>query len=77
MQILEAVGKVQIGQNREKEAVATYNEILAIHERQEDKAGILETLDMLAGLLVRSDSAVSALQHVQRGLHLGGRTGGR
>ena len=25
---------------------------------------------MLAGLLVRSDSAVSALQHVQRGLHL-------
>ena len=70
LQILEAVGKVQIGQNREKEAVATYNEVLAIHEKQENTAGILETLDMLAGLLVRSDSAVSALQHVQRGLHL-------
>ena len=70
LQILDAVGKVQIGQNREQDAVATYNEILAIHEGQNDKAGILETLDMLAGLLVRSDSAVSALQHVQRGLHL-------
>ena len=70
LQILEAVGKVQIDQKRDKEAVATYNEILAIHEKQEDKAGILETLDMLAGLLVRSDSAVSALAHVQRGLHL-------
>ncbi len=70
LQILEAVGKVQIEQNREAEAVATYNEILAIHEKDEDKAGILQSLDMLAGLLVRSDSAVSALAHVQRGLHL-------
>lgn len=70
LQILDAVGKVQIGQDREKDAVATYNEVLAIHQGQGDKAGVLETLDMLAGLLVRSDSAVSALQHVQRGLHL-------
>ena len=70
LQILDAVGKVQIGQNRQKDAVATFNEVLAIHDGQGDKAGALETLDMLAGLLVRSDSAVSALQHVQRGLHL-------
>ncbi len=70
LQILDAVGKVQIGQNREKDAVATYSEVLAIHEAQADKAGILGTLDMLAGLLIRSDSAVSALQHVQRGVHL-------
>lgn len=70
LQILQAVGKVQIDQQREKEAVATYKEILAIHENQEDNKGILETLDMLAGLLVRSDSAVSALEQVQRGLHL-------
>ena len=70
LQILEAVGKVQIGQRREKDAVATYNEVLAIHEKDDNKAGILEALDMLAGLLVRSDSAVSALQYVQRGLHL-------
>ena len=70
LQILQAVGKVQIDQKRDKEAVATYNEVLAIHEKEDDKSGILETLDMLAGLLVRSDSAVSALAHVQRGLHL-------
>ncbi len=70
LQILDAVGKVQIDQNRQKDAVATYSEVLAIHDGQENKAGVLETLDMLAGLLVRSDSAVSALQHVQRGLHL-------
>ncbi len=70
LQILEAVGKVQIDQKREEEAVATYNEILAIHEQAEDSRGALESLDMIAGLLVRSDSAVSALAHVQRGLSL-------
>ena len=70
LQILEAVGKVQIEQHRETEAVATYSEILAIHEARDNGKGIVETLDMLAGLLVRSDSAVSALAHVQRGLQL-------
>ena len=70
LQILEAVGKVQIDQKREKDAVATFNEILTIHEKAEDSRGILESLDMIAGLLVRSDSAVSALAHVQRGLSL-------
>ena len=70
LQILEAIGKVQIEQKREQEAVATFNEVLEIHEAEEDKAGILETLDMLAGLLVRTDAAVTALNHIQRGLHL-------
>ena len=70
LQILEAVGKVQIEQRREKEAVATYREVLALHEKNEDQAGSLEALDMLAGLLVRSDSAISALEYVQRGLLL-------
>ena len=70
LQILEAIGKVQIEQKRENEAVATFNEVLEIHEAEEDKAGILGTLDMLAGLLVRTDAAVTALNHIQRGLHL-------
>ncbi len=70
LQILEAVGKAQIAQNREAEAVVTFNEVLAIHEKQADQAGVLAALDMLAGLLARSDSAVSALDHVKRGLQL-------
>lgn len=70
LQILEAIGKVQIEQKRENEAVATFNEVLEIHEADEDKAGTLGALDMLAGLLVRTDAAVTALNHIQRGLHL-------
>ncbi|MCY4017982.1 MAG: tetratricopeptide repeat protein [Chloroflexi bacterium] len=77
LQILEAIGKVQIEQKRENEAVATFNEVLAIHETEEDKAGILGTLDMLAGLLVRTDAAVTALNHIQRGLHLAEELGDR
>ncbi|MCY4071730.1 MAG: tetratricopeptide repeat protein [Chloroflexi bacterium] len=70
LQILDGIGKVQIEQKRENDAVATFNEVLEIHEAEEDKAGILGTLDMLAGLLVRTDAAVTALNHIQRGLHL-------
>ena len=70
LQILEAVGKVQIDQKREQEAVATFNEILAIHETQDNSRGVMDALDMIAGLLVRSDSAVTALEQVQRGLQL-------
>ena len=70
LQILDAVGKAQIQQRRENDAVATYREILALHENRDDKAGMLETLDMLAGLLLRSGSAISALEQAQRGLDL-------
>lgn len=70
LQILEAIGKVQIDQKRENDALTTFNEVLEIHEAEDDKAGILGTLDMLAGLLVRTDAAVTALNHIQRGLHL-------
>ncbi len=70
LEILEAIGKIQIDRDREDEAVATFNEVLQIHEDTDDKAGILSSLDMLAGLLVRTGAAVTALNHIQRGLHL-------
>ena len=70
LEILEAIGKIQIERDREDEAVATFSEILQIHEDNDDKAGILTCLDMLAGLLVRTGAAVTALNHIQRGLHL-------
>lgn len=70
LEILEAIGKIQIDRDREDEAVATFNEVLQIHEDNDDKAGILSSLDMLAGLLVRTGAAVTALNHIQRGLHL-------
>lgn len=70
LHILQAIGKVQISQGYENEAVATYSEILNIYEADEDRQGILDTLDMLAGLLIRAEATLTALTHIQRGLHL-------
>ena len=56
LQILKAIARMQISQGREKDAVATYGDVLEIYENSEDKDGVLETLDMIAGLLVSSKS---------------------
>ncbi len=77
LQILEAIGKVQIEQKQENAAIATFNEALAIHEAKKDEAGILAALDMLAGLMVRAGAAVTALEQIQRGLHLAQELGDR
>ena len=70
LDILKAIGKAQISQGYESEAVAAYSEMLEIYEADEDRQGILETLDMLAGLLIRAKATLTALTHIQRGLHL-------
>ena len=70
LEILKAIGKAQISQGYESEAVAAYSEILTIYEANEDRQGILETLDMLAGLLIRTEATLTAFTHIQRGLHL-------
>lgn len=70
LQILKAIGKVQISQDREQEAIATYNDALQIYEENDDKEGMLETVDMLSGLLIRTDNAQAAVVHVNRGLAL-------
>lgn len=70
LEILQAMGRLQIQRGSEDEAVATYGEILEIYEDGEDRPGMLETLDMLAGLLIRSEAVVTAFGHIQRGLQL-------
>ncbi len=70
LQILRTIGKVQISQGCESEAVATYSAVLEIYEADEDKEGVLETLDMLAGLLIRTEATLTAFTHIQRGLQL-------
>lgn len=70
LEILKALAGLQISQGDESEAVATYSEILNIYEADEDRQGILDTLDMLAGLLIRTEAILTAFTHIQRGLHL-------
>ena len=70
IQILKAISKVQIGQSKETEAIATYNEILEAYEEQSDDEGILDAVNMLAALLTKTGNSQAAVMHATRGVQL-------
>jgi tetratricopeptide (TPR) repeat protein len=69
IQILKAIGKVQVGQGNETEAITTYNEILDAYEGEDDE-GTLDALDMLAALLVKTNNSQAAIMHATHGVQL-------
>lgn len=68
--VLKAIGKTQIEQGMENEAIANYSELLSLYESLDDSNGILETLDMLSALMVKTQNASAALLHASRGVNL-------
>jgi tetratricopeptide (TPR) repeat protein/ABC-type dipeptide/oligopeptide/nickel transport system ATPase subunit len=70
IQILKAIGKVLVGQDKPTEAIATYNEILTIQETMNEPDGMLETLDMLSSLLVRTGNSQAAVMRATNALPL-------
>ncbi|MGB7341684.1 MAG: tetratricopeptide repeat protein [Phototrophicaceae bacterium] len=70
LQIHKAIGKVQVGQDKETEAITTYNEILEIYEQDDDTEGVLDTLNMLGSLLIKTGNSQAAVMHATRGIQL-------
>jgi|GEM_PF-335490 len=70
MQILRALGRVQVAQRRYQEAIPTYNDLLQLTESADDPAATLETLNMLSSLLARTENASAAVIHTRRGITL-------
>lgn len=70
IQILKAIGKVQVSQNMENEAISSYNEALDLYEETDDDSGLLEVLDKLSALLAKNDSPQAAVLHASRGVTL-------
>jgi tetratricopeptide (TPR) repeat protein len=68
IEILEAIGKAQIDQEMENEAISTYDEVLTLYEDEDDSAGILDTLDMLSSLMVKTENSQAAILHATRGI---------
>jgi tetratricopeptide (TPR) repeat protein len=64
------IGKEQVAQSMDNEAIATYNEALNGYESLNDKLGALETLDQLAALTVKTDNAQAAVLHAGRGVKI-------
>lgn len=72
IELLQALGRAQIDQNQETEAISTYNEIVALYEDNGDDSDLLDTLDTLAALMVKTDNAAPAIMHANRGIQLAG-----
>ncbi|MCS6837171.1 MAG: tetratricopeptide repeat protein [Anaerolineae bacterium] len=70
LQILKAIGKVQIRQGREAEAIPTYNEALNLAETHNDEDAVLDILDILAALLSKTGNVQAAIMHATRGAQL-------
>lgn len=69
IELLKALGKAQIDQHQENEAITTYSEIVALYENDDDE-NLLDALDTLAALMVKTDNAQPAILHANRGIQL-------
>jgi tetratricopeptide (TPR) repeat protein len=70
IKVLKTIGSVQIEQDAEIEALATYSELLNTYETLDDDEGKLDAIDMLSSLLVKTDNPQAAVMHATRGVKL-------
>ncbi|GAB4512510.1 MAG: hypothetical protein OHK0046_12160 [Anaerolineae bacterium] len=68
--VLNTIGRLQVSEGRQNEAIATYNEALDIYEELDDARGILATLRTLADLMVKTENAQAAITYTTRGIKL-------
>lgn len=68
--ILEVLGERQIEDHSDNEAIATYNELLTVYESLDDEESILEMLDMLSALMIKTENPQPAIMHASRGIRL-------
>jgi Tfp pilus assembly protein PilF len=70
VELLKDIGDEQVDRGMENEAITTYTELLAGYETLDDQEGILETLDTLSSLMVKTENASAAVLHATRGISL-------
>ena len=68
--LLKALGKAQVDQKLDNEAIATYNEIVTLYDDDDNGVELLDTLDTLAALMVKTENAQPAILHANRGIQL-------
>ncbi len=70
IEVLRAIARLQLGEDHDNEAIATYNELLTAQESTGDNAAMLETLEMLSALMVKTENSQAAVLHATRGVKL-------
>jgi tetratricopeptide (TPR) repeat protein len=74
-QILTTLGKALVAQDKTSEAITTYNDLVTVQETLGENDGLLDTLDMLSSLLVKTGSSQAAILHATRGAQLASERG--
>lgn len=75
--LLMQIGALQIERRQRNEAIATYGEALSLYEDSGDDHKLLDVLDTLAALMVRTGNAQAAVLHAARGVQLAQRLNDR
>lgn len=68
--VLKQLGEYQARNNMEVEAISSYDEALTAYETLGQKADMLDTLDILSALMVKTENSSAAVLHATRGITL-------
>lgn len=68
--LLRSIGEAQVEQKMENEAIATYSEAMSIYEELGEETELLDVLDTLSTLMVKTENAQAAVLHAQQGVRL-------
>ncbi len=75
--LLMQIGALQIARGQRSEAIATYGEALTLYEDSGDDHKVLDVLDTLSALMVRTNNGQAAVLHAARGVQLAQRLNDR
>ncbi|MBI1279147.1 MAG: tetratricopeptide repeat protein [Anaerolineaceae bacterium] len=67
---LDKLGQLEASRGMDNEAIATYTEALAAYEKLDEPEHILQLLDTLSVLMVKTENSSAAVLHATRGITL-------
>lgn len=73
--LLKQIGQIEANKGLDTEAISTYSEVLAAYEGLNDSANVLDTLDTLSALMVKTENSSAAVLHASRGIALADQLG--
>jgi tetratricopeptide (TPR) repeat protein len=68
--LLEKIGQLEANRGMDNEAISTYTEVLAAYEKLDEPDHILQMLDTLSVLMVKTENSSAAVLHATRGIKL-------
>lgn len=70
LELLRKIGELEARRGMSNEAINTYTEVLAAYEKADEPDHVLETLDTLSMLMVKTENSSAAVLHATRAITL-------